>query len=179
MNPLQRLKYNIINGKGIFMVFRSMLSSQISSFIDYALGFALYAWVGLTAGNGSWATAIGATVGGIVNCAINYRFTFKIRECSYWAIGVKFFMVWLGSLLLNTFGTAMFTRIFTQSSLLDHFGFHDNLAYTVARLFVALVVSIFWNFLLLRYFVFRTTKFDNFIDRIYYYLSATRFFHHK
>lgn len=175
MGFFKRLKQKFLNGTGIFMFLRSVVTSQISSYADFLVCFVLYAWVSLGSGP---ATALGAVAGGIVNCLINYKFTFKMRECSYWAIGVKFFLVWLGSLLLNTFGTVLLTQILTDSTLLDNWGMVQNLRYTIARLTVAIVVSVFWNYLLHRYFVFRATKFDNLIDRCHYYCSAT-FKHRK
>ncbi len=52
---------------------RSIASSQAASWVDMLLGFALFAWVNLA----PWlATAAGAVAGGVVNCIINYRFTF-------------------------------------------------------------------------------------------------------
>lgn len=163
-----------MHGTGIFMFMRSVVTSQISSYVDFFIGFAFFAWVGLGSG---LSAAIGATAGGVVNCLINYRFTFKLKECSYWAIGVKFFLVWLGSLLLNTFGTEILTNILTASETLDRWGMVENLRFTIARLSVAIIVSVFWNFLLQRFFVFRSTPFDNFIDRTYYYLHAIH--HHR
>lgn len=169
MGVFARIKDRFLHGKGIFMFLRSVVTSQISSYTDYFICFAAFAWVGLGAG---MAAAVGATVGGIVNCLINYKFTFRLRECSYWAIGVKFFLVWLGSLLLNTFGTQYLTEVLTNSTYLDSVGMVENLRFSIARLSVAIVVSVFWNFLLQRFFVFRATSFDNFIDRCHYFLSA-------
>lgn len=151
------------------MFLRSVVTSQVSSYVDFFIGFVFYAWVGLGSG---MSAAIGAVAGGIVNCMINYRFTFRLRECSYWAIGVKFFLVWVGSLLLNTFGTQWLTNVLLASESLDSIGMVANLRFTIARLSVAIVVSVFWNFLLQRRFVFRPTRFDNFIDRCHYYCSA-------
>lgn len=158
-----------LHGRGIFMFLRSVVTSQISSFVDFATSFVLYAWVGFSS---AWATAMGAVAGGIVNCTINYKFTFRLRECSYTAIGIKFFMIWLGSMLLNTFGTQFFTNLLDNSAYLDEIGMVRNLRFTIARLGVAILVSVLWNFMLQRYFVFRSTRFDNLIDRCQYWCSS-------
>ena len=152
------------------MFLRSVMTSQISAYTDYIVSFIFYALLSLSAG---LAAMIGATAGGIVNCLINYKFTFRIKESSYLAIGIKFFLVWLGSLLLNTFGTQYFTNILDSSSLLDNVNMVDNIRFSIARIFTSIIVSVFWNFLLQRYFVFRATPFDNFIDRCHYFLHAT------
>lgn len=167
-----KLKHKFMHGTGIFMFFRSVVTSQVSTYIDYIVSFVLYAFVGLHAGVSA---AIGAACGGVTNCAINYRFTFRMRQCSYWAIGIKFFMVWLGSLTLNAVGTQVITNMLLASRSIDQIGMSDDLCFTIARLSAGLIVSVLWNFMLQRYFVFRTTRFDNFIDRLIYYLRATRF----
>lgn len=152
------------------MFLRSVVTSQISAYTDFIVSFIFYALISLSAGISAM---IGATAGGIVNCLINYKFTFRMRESSYLAIGIKFFLVWLGSLLLNTFGTQYLTNVLDGSSLLDSVNMVDNIRFTIARILTSIVVSVFWNFLLQRYFVFRSTAFDNFIDRCYYFIHAT------
>lgn len=164
------IKKKILHGGGIFMFLRSVVTSQISAYTDFIVSFIFYALISLSAG---LAAMIGATAGGIVNCLINYKFTFRMKESSYLAIGIKFFLVWLGSLLLNTFGTQYFTNLLDGSSLLDNVNMVDNIRFTIARIFTSIIVSVFWNFLLQRYFVFRATPFDNFIDRCHYFLHAT------
>lgn len=166
----KKLKSKLLQGGGIFMFLRSVITSQISAYTDFIVSFIFYALISLSAGISAM---IGATAGGIVNCLINYKFTFRMRESSYLAIGVKFFLVWLGSLLLNTFGTQYFTNLLDQSSLLDSLNMIDNIRFTIARIVTSIIVSVLWNFMLQRYFVFRSTAFDNFIDRCHYFLHAT------
>jgi len=164
------IKAKFLRGGGIFMFLRSVVTSQISAYTDFIVSFIFYALISLSAGISAM---IGATAGGIVNCLINYKFTFRMRESSYLAIGVKFFLVWLGSLLLNTFGTQYLTNMLDESRLLDSVNMVDNIRFTIARILTSIVVSVFWNFLLQRYFVFRATAFDNFIDRCHYFIHAT------
>ena len=151
------------------MFLRSVITSQISAYTDFIVSFIFYALISLSAG---LSAMIGATAGGVVNCLINYKFTFRMRESSYLAIGVKFFLVWLGRLLLNTFGTQYLANLLDNSSLLDSVNMVDNIRFTIARVVTSIIVSVFWNFLLQRYFVFRSTGFDNFIDRCHYFLHA-------
>ncbi|MDE7135957.1 MAG: GtrA family protein [Muribaculaceae bacterium] len=166
---MQRLKHNLLYGKGIFMFLRSVMSSQISTIVDYIISFVFFAAVNLSS---ELSACFGAVAGGIVNCITNYKFTFKIKECSYFAIGVKFFLIWTGSLLLNTFGTGFVDNMLTRSELFDSWGVSRDMIFAMSRISTSLLVSIFWNFLLQRYFVFSPTRFDNFLDRLYYYLSA-------
>jgi putative flippase GtrA len=59
-----------------------------------------------------------------------------------------------------------------NSAYLDEIGMVRNLRFTIARLGVAILVSVLWNFMLQRYFVFRSTRFDNLIDRCQYWCSS-------
>lgn len=166
-----KLKHNILHGNGIFMFLRSVMTSQVSTYVDYIFSFFFYALVNLSS---ELSACFGATAGGIVNCIMNYKFTFNMKECSYFAIGVKFFLVWLGSLLLNTFGTGFIDNLLMQSQLLESFHFSRDMIFLVARIATSMIVSIFWNFLLQRYFVFSPTRFDNLLDRAYFYINALR-----
>lgn len=163
-------KEKLLKGGGLFMYLRSVVTSQISAWTDFIVSFIFYTLVGLASGI---STCIGATAGGVVNCLINYKFTFRMKESSYLAIGVKFFLVWVGSLLLNSFGTAFLTNVLTDWTWLDTLHMGEDVRFVIARITVSLIVSILWNFLLQRYFVFRFTPFDNLIDRCYFYLHAT------
>lgn len=140
-----------------FTFVRSIVSSQTASWVDLFLGFALFAWVGLTP---FLSTAIGAFAGGIVNCIINYRFTFHASACPWRAVAVKYAMVWAGSLLLNSFGTQILYHALERWDWLAAQGFTDDGCFAAARLAVSLLVSWFWNFLLQRFFVYRLTSFD-------------------
>lgn len=151
------------NDNFIFTFIRSGVSSQTSGWTDFGVSFVLFAWVHLTA----WlSTALGALAGGIVNCIINYRFTFHASECNWRAVVVKYVMVWIGSLLLNSFGTQAVYWMIQNWDWLEDLGFRHDGYFAAARLFVALVVSWAWNFLLQRYFVYRITRFDPYAIRL-------------
>ena len=140
-----------------FTFLRSIVSSQAASWVDLFMGFALFAWVGLTP---FLSTAIGAFAGGVINCMINYRFTFHASDCPWRAVAVKYAMVWFGSLMLNVYGTQVAYDLLDQFTFLQDLGFKPNGYYAAARLSVSLIVSIFWNFLMQKNFVYRHTGFD-------------------
>lgn len=163
MPSLEKIKQKMLHGGGLFMFLRSSVAAQIASWIDLGLGFVLFSWVGLP----TWAaTAIGAVAGGVVNCCINYRFTFHAQGVKPHCVAVKYLMVWVGSLLFNTYGTQLVYDLLHSSSLFDMLGFTEKGCYAAARLSVSLVVSLAWNFLMQRYFVYRAVAFDNVIDRL-------------
>lgn len=147
----------------IFTFLRSVVSSQTASWVDLGIGFVFFAWLGFQ----PWlSTAIGAVAGGIINCIINYRFTFHAQGVSWRAVIVKYVMVWIGSILLNSLGTQGLYMLIDDWHWLERIGFKPDGYYAAARLFVSLMVSWFWNFVLQRYFVYRPTRFDPTAERI-------------
>lgn len=143
----------------VFTFLRSIASSQAASWVDLGLGFILFSLIGLE----PWlATACGAVCGGVVNCIINYKFTFHAQGCPWSAVVVKYFMVWAGSLTLNSLGTQWLTTLFENSQWLTDLGFRPDGSYATARIVTSLLVSWFWNFLLQRHFVYRPNRFDRY-----------------
>lgn len=159
----------LLNSDGLICTFlRSGVSSQLASIVDLSLGFVLFSWCHLDA---FIATAIGAIAGGAINCAVNYKFTFHADGCPWSAVIIKYTLVWVGSLLLNSFGTDWLTTLFNNMPWLATLGVTAKGCYAAARLIVSLLVSWFWNFLLQRYFVYVPTRYDK------YAVALFRFFH--
>lgn len=147
----------------LFTFMRSTVSSQICSWTDMLLSFVLYAWVNLF----PWlATAIGAVAGGILNCIIGYRFTYHADGVSKKAVLVKFSMVWIGSVVLNSWGTDALFHLLRGWHWLESIGFKPDGFFATARLTVSLVVSLAWNFVLQRRFVYRPNRFDRVAIRL-------------
>ncbi len=172
---LKKIGNNLLhNDNFVYTFLRSAASSQTASWVDLVSGFVLFAWVGLPV----WlSTAIGATAGGVINCIINYKFTFHAKDCPWSAVVVKYALVWLGSLLLNTFGTEAIYHVLQNWHWLETVGFKPDGYYAAARLGVSLAVSWFWNFLLQRYFVYMPTRFDKYASALVHALNPR--FRHK
>lgn len=155
---LKKVTHQLLHNDNLIYTFiRSGVSSQTSGWTDFAVSFVFFAWVHCTA----WlSTALGAVAGGVVNCVLNYRFTFHAEGVDWRAVALKFGLVWLGSFLLNSFGTQALYHLIQDWDWLEEIGFRRDGYFAAARLFVALIVSWAWNFLLQRYFVYRVTRFD-------------------
>ncbi|MDE6637525.1 MAG: hypothetical protein K2K32_04735, partial [Muribaculaceae bacterium] len=71
---LSSIKEKVLHNDGFFFTFlRSSVSSQVCGWIDTITSFLVFSLLDLSA----WlSTAIGAFVGGVFNCIINYKFTF-------------------------------------------------------------------------------------------------------
>lgn len=169
MGKIKELRLKIAHSDSLLFSFlRSSASSQAASWVDLSLGFALFAWLGLA----PWlSTAVGALVGGAVNCMLCYRFTFHAQGCPWKAVIVKYIMVWLGSMVLNSGGTQVCYLLMQNWEYLEELGFRPDGYYAAARLGVSLLVGWFWNFCLQRYFVFRHRGFDayaiRFVDALF------------
>ncbi|MCH5325970.1 MAG: GtrA family protein [Duncaniella sp.] len=164
LDKIHNIKDRFVNGGDIVTTFlRSSISSQIASWIDMGASFLLFALCHLA----PWiSTAIGAVAGGVVNCCINYRFTFHATTLPVKAVAMKYSLIWLGSLLLNVYGTQIVFQLLENVTWLEDMGFKPNGYFAAARLSVSLAVSIFWNFLLQKNFVYCTTRFDPYAIRI-------------
>lgn len=152
----------LLQSKSLVPTFlRSALSSQASGWVDLGVGFVFFHWVFMNNMNLSWlATAIGVVAGGIVNCIICYKFTFRAENVPWKAVVVKYFIVWVGNLILNSGGTQLLYMLFNHFPFLEDWGFKPAGYYSAARLLMSLLVSWFWNFVLQRNWVYVPSRFD-------------------
>ena len=163
MADLKKSLNKLYHGDSLVPTFlRSAVSSQLASWVDMGTGFLIFAIFRLA----PWlCTAIGAVAGGIINCIINYKFTFHADGVSWKAVMVKYSMVWLGSIFFNSYGTQLLYQLMNSWTWLETIGFRPDGYFAAARLSVSLLVSWFWNFALQRAFVYRTTSFDPYAIR--------------
>lgn len=167
---LERYGHSLLKSDNLLNTFlRSAVSSQTSGWVDFICRFVFFTWI--LSGvpdfyRSNLSVAIGAILGGVVNCLINYKFTFHASGQAVRAVAVKFFLVWAGSLLLNMYGTTFCAQAMSHWTWLLSLGFTEVGIFTAATLGVSLLVSWFWNFLLQRYFVFRPTRFDAYAMKI-------------
>lgn len=164
MTKLKKIGDEVLHSDGLIFTFmRSFVSSQAGSWVDLGARMLFYS---LILGSmeqfyrSNLSVAIGAILGGVVNCIINYKFTFHAEGQSVKAVIVKYAMVWTGSLLLNMYGTTFLARPLSKWPLLQNWGFTEDGIFATSTLIVALLVSWFWNFLLQRRFVYRPNSFD-------------------
>lgn len=167
-NGSRKIKHigkQLLNSKSLVPTFlRSAVSSQASGWVDFIVGFVMFYWVFNQ--HMSWlATGIGVVAGGIVNCIICYKFTFHAENCPWKAVVVKYAIVWIGNLILNSGGTEVLYILLKKWNVLEELGFKTAGYYSTARVVMSLLVSWFWNFILQRNFVYRPSKFDPYAVR--------------
>ena len=164
MGLFYKIAGNVVHSEKLaYTAIRSTISAQLAGWIDFGTSFAMFSWVGLKP---VYATAIGAVMGGITNCIINYKFTYPNQSCAWHIVIIKFFMVWFGGLLLNSFGTQFLYWVLNKWVWLSEIGFKPDGYFTAARLSTALIVSVFWHFLLQKNFVYKEVRADRYIEKI-------------
>lgn len=141
---------------GFFTFMRAQFSSQISSLFDFAvtiLGAKLLDIYYV------YATSLGSVAGGILNCFINYYWTFKAQDCKKKYVVIKYFIVWMGSIFLNTWGVYLLTESIQRVPWVQDTLYHifDDI-FIVSKIVVSLLVGWFWNYNLHRFFVYKDCK---------------------
>jgi putative flippase GtrA len=135
------------------MFLRAQLSSQLSSLTDFLTTIVLAKFLGMYYVH---ATFLGAVCGGITNCVVNYRWTFKAGGVKKKYVIIKYFIVWSGSIFLNTGGTWLMTEMLRKihwlTALLGH-AFND--VFLVSKIIISLIVGLGWNYNMQRLFVYR------------------------
>ncbi len=135
-----------MSGKNIVLEFcKAQVSSVIATMTDFGITALLFQFFGIYY---VCSTFVGSVTGGIVNCVINHKWTFKGNNSSTRSVAFRYLIVWLGSIVLNTVGTAAGVRLVSQ---LETAGL-DTLM--IVKAVVAVVVAVFWNFLMQKFFVY-------------------------
>ena len=146
----------------LFMFLRAQLSAQFATLADFILTYVCFQWLGIYY---VMATSIGAITGGIVNCVINYKWAFATKDCQFKWVFFKYVLVWIGSFLLNVGGVYLLVELLKHHTYLWEraSGFY----LIIAKIIVAVIVSVGWNYILHRYFVFQDAQVLNRIKRIF------------
>lgn len=88
------------------------------------------------------ATVLGNAAGGATNFYLGRHYVFRAPQQGAPAQGVRYFMVWLGSMSLNAAGVHLFTQLL-----------HVN--YVYSKVVVSLLVGVGFNYFLQLHFVFK------------------------
>ncbi|WP_300727822.1 GtrA family protein [uncultured Bacteroides sp.] len=138
------------------MFIRAQLSAQIATFVDFFVSILLNQWLDIYY---VYATLIGSVSGGLVNCAINYKWTFHTHDCSPTSVLFKYIIVWLGSIGLNLWGTYLLTEFLMMQQGI--FMMNESTAFITAKVIIAITVAVLWNYNLHRTFVFKDAKLNS------------------
>ena len=126
---------------------RAQLSSACATCCDFLATGLLFRYAGL---NYVWSTVLGAVTGGAVNCAINYRWTFRGTSKSKKAVAWRYVVVWCGSMTFNAWGVALLVWLLTPAGQAVQL---SMLMY--CKVAVAILVAVLWNFMMQKYWVYK------------------------
>lgn len=135
------------------MFIRAQLSAQIATIADFAVSIALNQWFGIYY---VYATLSGSITGGVINCAINYKWTFHTDDCSPAHVLFKYVLVWIGSIGLNLWGTFLLTEFLKAQT--GYFHLNASQAFITSKITVSAMVAVLWNYNLHRVFVFKDSQ---------------------
>ena len=117
---------------------KAQFSAQVATLCDFSLSFLLAEVAGVYYVVASF---LGALVGGVANCAMNYRWVFDAKRLKKLRVARRYFVVWSGSITFNTLGTYALTELSGRHFML-------------AKAAVAVVVAVAWNYQLQRRWVY-------------------------
>ncbi|MFY8025379.1 MAG: GtrA family protein [Sediminibacterium sp.] len=118
---------------------KAQASSLIASAVDFLLTIFLVEFIHLRA---VLAGAIGTITGGIVNFILGRNWVFKSGLQPIPIQAFRYIIVWIGNLILNVSGLAFMVN-YMQAN------------YIVSKVFISLLVGIFYNYLLQGKYVFK------------------------
>lgn len=153
-----------VNEKGgIFTFIRAQFSSQVSSLADYAVSLTLVNVFSMFFG---YATFFGNVTGGIVNCIVNYKWTFKAQGSKVKDVAIKYILVWIVNLFLNTQGTILATGLIENWLTPENMPtIIANNLFLVPKIIVSLIVGFGWNYNMQRLFVYKDRNIKQFLTR--------------
>ena len=121
------------------LFFKAQCSAFLATIADFTTS-AVTAYMGIYY---LWATLLGSLTGGCVNFAINFHFVFHPTQRRVWMSILMYLLTWIGSIVWNTGGTFIFTKLFVNEQ-----------RFMVAKVVAAILVAFFWNYPMQRYIVF-------------------------
>lgn len=118
---------------------RAQITAMLATTVDFSI------MIGLKELLNMWylfAVIIGTLMGGMVGFSLGRNWAFISKETKPIYQAKKYFVVMVGSFMLNVGGVFLLVESM-------------NLQYIVAKVVVAVIVGIGWNFMLQRYYVFK------------------------
>lgn len=168
---IKDLTHKLIHNDNILFSFlRSGVAGFVTTVTDLGLRILFYSVILMAVPEfyrSNISVAIGAVTGGIINCIINYRFTFHATGQNITLVAIKFVLVRIICILLNMYGTTLIAEYLYQWPFLADKGVTNDDIFAATTFAVAMTVNIFWNFLMQRYFVFRSNRLDSYIVSLF------------
>ncbi len=130
----------------LFVFGKAQVSSFIGGIVDYLIMISITEFFGV---HYILSIAIGGLVGAVVNFLINRHWAFRSKEVPYECSGrrqlLRFCLVVINSIVLKSTGTWFFTSFM-------------KIDYKISRIITDLIVSIIFNYMLQRHWVFKKER---------------------
>jgi len=84
----------------------------------------------------------GTLFGGILNFIISRHWVFKVKNIAFSKQGKRYFITWLGNLILNSAGLYLLIKLF-------------NVQYIIAKIIISCTVAITYNYPVQKRYVFK------------------------
>lgn len=122
--------------------FKANVASMVASFCDYLLTFSLVQFLLV---DKLLALIAGTVFGGIVNFFISRHWAFKGHNSTLSAQGKRYFIVWLGNLILNASGSYVLIKLL-------------KVEYIIVKVVTSLFVAITYNYPIQKRYVFKISE---------------------
>lgn len=164
VNRVKEIAKTVNEKGGVFMFLRAQFSSQVSSLTDFLVSIILVNFLGVFYGN---ATLFGNISGGIVNCIINYKWTFKAQGSNIKYVIIKYLMVWVVNLFLNRQGTVWVTEFVMKWVPVDSLPaiIVENV-FLIPKIIVSIIVGFGWNYNMQRLFVYKDRDYKKYLVKM-------------
>jgi putative flippase GtrA len=163
-NWIKEVAKKINEREGFFMFMRAQFTSNISGLTDILASFLLVNLFGIYYVT---ATFLANVFGGMMSCFLNYRWTFKAKGINAFSVALKFLLVWIVSINLNTFGTMWFTEFVMQYIPVTIWppNIVENV-FMAPRLIVSIAVGLLWNYPMHRDFVYKDRNLRKYLKKV-------------
>lgn len=126
----------------MILFLKTQLSSLVATVTDFAITILLVELVDFSY---LTATITGAISGAITNFTINKYWSFNQRETKLKTQGIKYIIVWVGSISLNALGSNCLVKFFM-------------LPYLISKIIISIIVGVFFNYQLQKHYVFKKSN---------------------
>ena len=125
---------------------KAQVVSVLATGVDFLVTFLLFRWAGVTSGTASalvtFCGATGTLCGGVTHFMVSRTWVFNAQEKKWTEQLNKYALVWIGNLGLNASGLYLLTR-------------YTALSHMLAKIVVAIIVAVAYNYVLQKRFVFK------------------------
>jgi putative flippase GtrA len=125
---------------------KAQVASLLATGVDFLVTFLLLRWAGVppvaASAKVTFCGATGTLCGGVTHFMVSRTWVFNAQE-KKWAEQLnRYVLVWIGNLVLNVSGLYLLSR-------------YTEISHMLAKIMIATIVAVFYNYVLQKRFVFK------------------------